>query len=372
MIAASRTPLVSEAVPMFLDDVRPRMKATGFRCCKSFLLGSDRPGRPLMGTPIARSNLANRRVGTLTREQLVEHWAHRCPERMAANTKKRNACFFNAFLNYCWEKGWLHPDALNAHMKGHAGNPKKDWIQPEPLVAIEGFLTSQLVDDDPIDEYRVFAFHFLADTGMRPAEAVAAQVRDLRVREGVIHVPAGKGVGDGKARDIRIDQTFITRFQEHCTRFNLKPNDYVFFRRAFRSFGGHEQTRGAWEVVDRSKPASTGTLRTFLAYLSSRLVDARNEGLLGWDEVPEFVINPSALRKTFACNQLILNRCGLGGMSLEQLQIALGHADLRTTRIYLPEVEKYLDELGDAVSTTDAARQVIEYKRQRESERRAA
>jgi integrase len=68
------------------------------------------------------------------------------------------------------------------------------------------------------------------------------------------------------------------------------------------------------------------------------------------------------LRRTFACIQLILARLGLGGLDLLELQEAMGHESLDTTRVYLSDVQDYLGQMIDKTNTVDAAVAIIEWK----------
>lgn len=355
-------PTVQEAVQQFVDARRGDLKPLSHGTLHSFLIGSTkRGGRPALGTPLARYHLANRRIHTVTDVEFNDWWRQRLPlDKTANNTLHSRAVFFNQFLAYCNRKGWVSDDIVIECRKsqGH-DDPDPYWLWPEQVQAL-----TQLVEShERFDAYREFVWHCIISTGIRTDEAVHLRVKDLDRRQRLLHIPAGKGSGAGKSRFIGVDDSLIDRWTAHAQEHGLKPNDYVFFSREFLSLGGQRQTEGEWVTISLARPASAATLRSCLDALRAEAEIGGAAGIFDAALVPEFPLVPRVLRKTFACNQLILHRLNLGGLGLEQLKSALGHNDIRTTQIYLPDVEKYLDRMSKPVNTVDAAALILEHQR---------
>jgi len=76
---------------------------------------------------------------------------------------------------------------------------------------------------------------------------------------------------------------------------------------------------------------------------------------------PNFKLVPKAMRRTYACTQLILHRLGLGGLDLRSLQMALGHESLETTQLYLADVHAYLNLTERPVNTRDGVKLILQY-----------
>jgi len=355
-------PTVQEAVTQFVDTRRGDLKPLSHDTLHSFFIGSTkRGGRPALGTPLARYHLANRRIHTVTDVEFNDWWRERLPlDKTANNTLHSRAVFFNQFLAYCNRKGWVSDDIVIECQKsqGH-DDPDPYWLWPEQVQAL-----TQLVEShERFDAYREFVWHCIISTGIRTDEAVNLKVKDLDRRQRQLHIRAGKGSGTGKSRYIGVDDSLIERWTKHTQQHGLQPNDYVFYSREFLSLGGQRQTEGEWVTVSHAKPAGAKTLRSFLEAVRDEAEIGGAAGTFDATLVPEFPLVPRVLRKTFACNQLILHRLNLGGLALEQLKRALGHNDIKTTQIYLPDVEKYLDLMSKPVNTVDAAELILEHRR---------
>lgn len=355
-------PTVHEAVRQFVDARRGAIKPKSHATLHSFLIGSTkRGGRPALGTPLARYHLANRRIHTVTDVEFNDWWRHRLPlDKTANNTLHSRAVYFNQFLAYCNRKGWVSDDIVIECRKseGH-DDPDPYWLRPDQVQA----LTQLVESNERFDAYREFVWHCIISTGVRTDEAVHLRVKDLDRREHQLYIAAGKGSGTGKSRYIGVDDSLIERWASHAQEHGLKPNDYVFFSREFHSLGGQRQSEGEWVTISHTRPAGAKTLRSFLDAVRTEAEIGGAAGSFDATLVPGFPLVPRVLRKTFACNQLILHRLNLGGLALEQLKSALGHNDIKTTQIYLPDVEKYLDLMSKPVNTVDAAKLILEHRR---------
>jgi integrase len=356
---AQQIPVVSVAVHAFLKncEYNPQLKASTLPSIRSVLAGSDiRAGRPAFGTPLARSHLGRIAVHRVTYEGWVEWFAQR-HEGAAAATRKRGGAAFNAFLAFCHEQGWLEEDMLSRarRTKLPQGRKNKDWLQPEQVAAFGAVVLGR----PRFDPYRRFLWQVLLCTGVRTSEAVALQPRDLNARVGELTIKAGKGRGDGKVRVITVAEDFIAQWREHVLRFELGPNDYMFFSRR-HVFDGAADRTGHWETTSKSRPAASASARVFIEAVREEAEQAVRDGDLSIDLLPEFALQPKTMRKTFACNQLILSVLGLGGMSQLQVQQALGHEDPATTQIYFADVQRYIGYAMKPVSTDRAAELILE------------
>jgi integrase len=349
---------VAQAVAEYLAEKALDIKESSMKTYRSTLQGSDNPGRPAAGTPLARCWLSKRDVSSVTVAEWKRWFQERCPETMSTDAHRRNAVIFSGFLEHAVRRGWISPVALEAKRRGKHGESNRNWLRPEPLRLI-----NRVVDEsDALDDYRRFQWQVLACTGARTFEVPPMQRQHLNVATLTLHVPAGKGERGGKPRDIPTDEKFARGWIEYADRHALRGSDHMFWRRDFRSLGGRLQTEGEWVTVSKSLPTSSASVRATMTRIW-----ALAQAQIDPQALPQFDLTPKVMRKTFACNQLILHRLGLGGMSPEQLQAALGHNDPRTTRIYLPDVEGYLNQVTKPTNTLDAAEAIVQ-----EVQRRAA
>ena len=286
-------------------------------------------GKAAAGPALAKSQLGGLRMDRLEAHDVTEWFQTRHPEHLGRAMKKRGMSSVRGFLNYAVGQGWVHERVLAACVSLPAPNASRDWLRPEQLVAI-----SDLVESGPFDSYQRFAFMSLRETGARAAETVAMQPMAMSRREGVLHV-VGKGAGEGKQRSIPVGPDYLEAWDEHVARHGLSPKNWVLFRRWQVPLGGRE--RQMEMRIDTSTPSSTRPLRRLFNAIDEL---ARQE--LPSEFVPDFLITPKVMRRTFACTALTLNALGLGGLDIYSLQKAMGHTSLETTAVYLSDVEEYI------------------------------
>lgn len=139
--------------------------------------------------------------------------------------------------------------------------------------------------------------HILVSTGLRAAEFCNVRLRDLNLEEGYLTVDRGKG---GKRRRVGLNQEVCAMLREHLrTLPSQEPEAYAFLNDM-----GEQMTRD-------------GLLNRIRRIGERAGVQA----------------SPHALRRSFVT--LNANK----GRSLVMLQMACGHADIKTTRSYCQTTE---------------------------------
>lgn len=186
-------------------------------------------------------------------------------------------------------------------------NFKPELIELPKANAVEAnFLTIDEANKllSVIDNHRDRAMiHFLLATGMRVDEMLATRLQDLHERSVVVRC--------GKGRKPRV--TFIT------------PNCLEEIKRYLRKRGKHEGY--LFENPNGDK--------------MSRVIPARKVKHYAAKAGIEKTVTPHTLRHTFATT--ILRK----GARVEDVQQILGHANIRTTSIYLHFTNEYLSDRYD-------------------------
>src|SRR5205807_1707642 len=136
---------------------------------------------------------------------------------------------------------------------------------------------------------------------------------------------------------------YIALWAAHVRRYHIRHGQPVFFARAWQLLKGEKDTMG-W-VPDFFRPASTKQIRGVTGRVQRGIDAALDRGDVAFADAPTWKLEPKVLRKTFACNQYLLyvKSHGAAGMDLIRLQNALGHASPAQTRVYLADVDQYLD-----------------------------
>ncbi|HEX8105750.1 MAG TPA: site-specific integrase [Solirubrobacteraceae bacterium] len=357
-------PTTAEAVDFFLAHCEGQKSVKDHI---SVLRGTDgrRRGRKPAGPALAKSHIGAEPLNRTTEQDFTRWFNQRHPDDLAPSTKKRGMSTMATFLDYCFSQGWVDASVLAAKRHMPASEPAREWLHPEQVQALQPIIYS-----DEFDEYERFAWEAYISTGMRAFELPQARAKDLSHRSKLLHVPEGKGRGRGKSRDIPTDQTFRDRWRAHIERYGLGPNDYMFFSRQPKFVeGSHREVE---KVSDITRPASDQVFRRMMVRVREEVVAAARRGEFDMELVPEFGITPKVLRRTFACNQLILSRIGKGGLDLLELQECMGHTRLDVTRIYLSDVHRYLGQMVEYVNTQDAADLIMAWKHQQGQRRDAS
>jgi site-specific recombinase XerD len=341
-------PAIAEAVERYLDDQRAKRKKD-IANLESVLRGPRHRviGRKAAGPALARSELGNLTCRRATAEDFQKWFTDRHPAWLAQDTTKRGMSAMRGFLTFCVRKGWMDERILDACFTVVPSNPQKAWLHPEQVVAISALVETA----DEVDGYEEFGVVALRDLGARTAELPRMKAHHLDPRTKTVKV-TGKGTGEGKEREIPVDDVFIERWRAHIDRYGIRPDGYMFFHRHSSFIPG---TRTHEWVIDKSRPSTT---RPFLRIMRKVADLAARE--LDPELVPHFPLTPKVMRKTFACTQLILHALNLGGMDVRSLQVAMGHARLDTTQRYLADAEQYIGAVKRHVNTGDGARLITE------------
>lgn len=316
---------------------------------RSVLLGARKRvvGKAAAGPAFAQSEFGNIRMDRLEAHNFSRMFSLRLPEDLAPATRKRGMSDMSGLIEYGIAQGWLHEHVRTAVITIADSPPRHEWLHPEQVVA----LTDLIYETDGFDDYQEFAWDTLLSLGVRPFEGVGLRRSALDPRERIVRV-IGKGRGAGKPRKIPVDDDYIERWDEHAEKHGVKRDGFMLYRRLYHVRGGG--TPHIEIVVDKAKPTTEKALRG----LFDRIQDAADTQLPR-DLAPSFKLTPKVARRTFACTQLILHRLALGGLDLHSLQMALGHASLETTRVYLADVAEYLNLVERPVNSIDGARRIV-------------
>jgi integrase len=332
-----------------------RHKLSGVRSQRSVLIGSDRPGRKRQGGPPLAACYGSRKVDGLTVGELRGWFRDRCPVGASAEANaRRSASALNGFVEFCQAQGWMGSHMTAALLRGLPRGQRNDhWLRPEQIIAFE----DHVLPTGRIDEYRRLVWHTLLVTGIRTEELASVRLQNFDVHDGVLNV-WGKGAGrEGKHRKVPVPDDFVELLRTTGRNWGVRPQDPLFYARDWRFTGA--DTEGRWEVISIRRAASESGHRKTMKVISEEAERAVAEGRMSHDMLPTFELTPKVLRKSYACTQYILNARGHGGMSIQEISKSLGHEDLRTTEIYLADVHLYLNQVGERVSTSDAARRIV-------------
>ena len=319
---------------------------------RSVLLGPEGRvvGKSAAGPAFAQTEFGAIRMDRLEAHNFTRMFKLRMPEGLAPATRKRGMSEMKGFIEYSLEQEWLHDHVSAAIVKNMPDSaPASDWLHPEQVDAITGLVEGS----DQFDDYECFMHDSELALGARPAELVILKRSSFDPHAVRIKV-IGKGRGDGKERWVPVDDPYAERWEEHARRNSIKRDGYMFFQRRFLVTGGASHDLGL--VVDKSQPTTEKALRSLYTKIQ-KLVDATFPRELQ----PNFKLVPKAMRRTYACTQLILHRLGLGGLDLRSLQMALGHESLETTQIYLADVHAYLNLVERPVNTRDGVKLILQH-----------
>lgn len=346
----STIPTLREAVARFITTRRVR-GLKSIRDEVSALSGAATgrvTGCSASGPALAQSQLGDLRVDRVQPHELVEWFARRFPDTLAPATRKRGMSHLRQFVEYVVASGWAADELRQACMSMPDSNPRGEWLYPEETDAFSRAVAA--ADVDPFDR---FLYELVRDTGLRCEEACRVRFGDLDQRTSVL-VVIGKGRGDGKRREVPVSDAFIERWLEHAATHRIARNGYMLFSRPSTIGAGGDataQVRGE----RRTRPMSSQAARKAFARLQDAVEAAHPQLLL------RFNLTPKVLRRTFACTHVILHELGLGGLDLESLRQALGHASLETTQVYLADVASYLTSIRRPTSVGEGAASIVKY-----------
>jgi site-specific recombinase XerD len=320
---------------------------------RSVLLGSQRRvvGKTAAGSAFAQSEFGAVRMDRLEAHHFTKMFNLREPESLAPATRKRGMSTMASFIEYGIKEQWLHDHVRAAIVSGMPDSaPVDEWLYPEQVDAI----TKLVESSDAFDDYDRFAYDTGLALGTRPAETVTLKRSFFDPRTMQVNV-VGKGRGLGKKRAVPVDDAFAERWEQHARRHEIKRDGFMFYQRKFLVTGGSSHDLGL--VVDKSQPTTAKALRSLYTKIQQRCDEELAQALQ-----PTFKLVPKAMRRTYACTQLILHRLNLGGLDLRSLQKALGHSSLDTTQTYLADVHAYLNLVEQPVNTCDGVKLILQYR----------
>lgn len=217
------------------------------------------------------------------------------------------------------EKGYK-PASINRHLNSIRVLCKfayrKDWIDENPTRNIDQlrfqrpertFLTATELDDfiNAIEQpLAQLAARTMAFTGLRVNECTNLSLSDVDLDNNVIHVVNGKG---GKNRDIPISEALVPYLEDYLQ--NWRPN----------------VTSDKFFATEKTGRISHQTINKALHQTTYKL---------GWDKK----VTCHILRHSFA-SKLVAN-----DVHVSKISKLLGHADVRTTSIYMHTSSQDLQE----------------------------
>lgn len=192
----------------------------------------------------------------------------------------------SSFCDFAVKQSWL------------SYNPAKEVERLKTVASERSFLTVDEVQkiiqnlSSPIIKYVVI---LMSNTGLRINEAISLKLDDVDLKERVIHVIDGKG---GKDRDVPISEALVVELEYYLE--NVRPEVFSLYFFATQKTGRISQQ-----------------------YINRELKETASK--LGINKI----VTSHVLRHTFA-SQLVK-----ADVHVSFIQRILGHADVRTTSIYM-------------------------------------
>jgi integrase len=365
LLPASEIPTAREATRMYYDWQESRGHKS-LKDIKSVIGGrplSRRSGVQPKAGPFGE-HFGATPMHRITTEDVVRWFATRIPTDSSPSFRKKAKSFLGVFLAFCHSQRWIPATVLVAADEMESGHMTADrrWLTPEQLCIFDAVVA----ESESIQAYEAFVWKTYRDTGIRTFEGPQLVPASLELDRGPgrLHVEHGKGSGAGKPRFIDVADSYVDEFLRHVNRHSLRPGQPVLFQRRWLLLKGEKDVMG-W-VPDHNAKTTSKAVNGVFRRIQNGVNERVARGDISSRAVPRWKLNAKVMRKTFACNQLILARLGLGGMDLEQLQDALGHASLTTTKVYLADVNDYLARSVARVGTGEAAQLILAEKHRRE------
>lgn len=289
---AIEAPMLTQAVEYFLKDIkRKELSAETYRGYQvdlkqfnQFLLGAS-------NTPVFMEQCTQENI-----EQFLEMLKKRGLKPASINRKLHA---ISSFCNFAVKKRWLsfNPALDVDRVKGKS--KERTFLSVEEM--------QQLIQAIEHPIIKVVAI-LMSNTGLRVSEATGLQLKDVDFEQRVIHVIEGKG---GKNRDVPMNESLATILQDYLK--NIRPQVQSLFFFATKKTGAISQQ-----------------------YINRELKEACVKANLGKD------VTSHILRHSFA-SQLVKT-----DTHVAHIQRLLGHADVRTTSVYMHAEYK---DLANAVNT---------------------
>lgn len=205
---------------------------------------------------------------------------------ITAKSINRKINSISSFCNFAVKQRWLSHNPANEVERQKTLTKERDFLKVDEVQKIINHLTS------PIIKYVVI---LMSNTGLRVNEAISLKLEDVDLVERVVHVINGKG---GKDRDVPISEALATELEFYLE--NIRPDVFSLYFFATQRTGRISQQ-----------------------YINRVLKETAKE--LGINKT----VTSHVLRHTFA-SQLVKT-----DTHVSIIQRLLGHADVRTTSIYM-------------------------------------
>lgn len=192
----------------------------------------------------------------------------------------------SGFCNFAVKQRWLSYNPANEVERQKTLTKERDFLKVDEVQKIINHLTS------PIIKYVVI---LMSNTGLRVNEAISLKLEDVDLVERVVHVINGKG---GKDRDVPISEALATELEFYLE--NIRPDVFSLYFFATQRTGRISQQ-----------------------YINRVLKETAKE--LGINKT----VTSHVLRHTFA------SQLEKTDTHVSIIQRLLGHADVRTTSIYM-------------------------------------
>ena len=349
----SQIPTVAQAVERFLNKKGLTQRVVVHRSVLQGPKTKRVTGRRASGTALAASNLGGLRFDRVTGDDFAAWFGERHPAEMAADSKKRGRSSLTQLLDYAIASGWADATVLAALPKVVASPPRREWLRPQQVAAL-----CRVIEGSRLTDEQRFLWSCLLNMGVRTAELVALKANDLNAIDCTVKV--GKGEGNGKLRHIPVSTAFRDEWQRYVLEQRIKPTGWLFRQSAWRFQAGHY---GVSErvITEGSKHSTEKVGRTAMDKLVEEFDDALRRGEIAPELRPSFWVTPKVLRRTYACSNLIMaDQLDPGyGLDLRSLQVAMGHASLETTAVYLSDVQDYLNRHRRPVSLADGVEMLL-------------
>lgn len=285
-------PMFKEAIEHFLKDIK--RKELSSETYRGYLNDLKQFNQHLLGTSNTPVFLEQ-----CTQENIEEFLEMLKKQGLKPASINRKLHAISSFCNFAVKKDWLPRNpALNVdRVKGKS--KERTFLSVEEMR-----LLIQAIDHPIIKTIAIL----MSNTGLRVSEATGLQLKDVDFKNRVIHVIEGKG---GKNRDVPMNEGLVTVLKDYLE--NIRPNVQSLFFFATKKTGAISQQ-----------------------YINRELKEASVKANLGKD------VTSHILRHSFA-SQLVKT-----DTHIAHIQRLLGHADVRTTSVYMHAEYK---DLADAVNT---------------------
>lgn len=247
-------------------------------------------------------------VDAITEEKIEQYRQSFVQRQLKPASINRKINSISSFCNFAVKKKWLayNPAQDVDRVKGKSA--ERSFLKAEEIQKIIGAITQ------PVAKYVVI---LMSNTGLRISEATNLQLKDVDLNKKMVYVKEGKG---GKNRTVPMNAALVTQMKQYLTTVRPKTNSLNFF--ATKKTGGISQQ-----------------------YVNKILKEACKK--IGMDKD----VTSHVLRHSFASN-LVKNK-----VHVAVIAKALGHADVRTTSVYMHADQS---DLEHAVNQVDFLKEGVD------------